>query len=155
MILPYKYTRHSQEMGQGQNKERADEQKLQFEKERCDDYDEFKQFFIDGWVNGDLFFLLGEAAEKGRDEFLKAYDKHVRGYSSPGGVSHSVGMQALSNAGEALQGALEQYATRRLRQRLQRMLEAIRLQKSGEANACLAQVHFADTEASFKTYTKN
>ena len=69
MIPPYKYTHHSQEMGQGQNKERADEQKLQFEKERCDDYDEFKQFFIDGWDNGDFF--LGEAAEKGR-EFLKA-----------------------------------------------------------------------------------
>lgn len=140
-------------MGQGQNKERADEQKLQFEKERCDDYDEFKQFFIDGWVNGDLFFLLGEAAEKGRADFLKAYDTHVREYSSPGGVSHSVGMQALRNAGEALQGALEQYATRRLRQRLLVMLEAIRLQKSGEANACLAEVRFADT-AAFKTYAK-
>jgi len=154
VILPYKYTRHSQEMGQGQNTNRADEQKLQFENERCDDYDEFKQFFIDGWVNGDVFFLLGEAAEKGRDDFLKAYDTHVRNYESPGGVAHHVGMQALRNAGEALQEALEQYATPRLRQRLQRMLQKIREKKSGEANACLSGVHFADT-AAFKTYTKN
>lgn len=139
-------------MGQGQNTNRADEQKIQFENERCDDYDEFKQFFIDGWVNGDLFFLLGEAAEKGREKFLKAYNTHVREYSSSGGVEEHAGMQALRRVGEALQGALEQYATPRLRQRLQRMLVAIRFQKSGEANACLAEVCFADT-AAFKTYT--
>lgn len=99
------------------------------------------------------FFLLGEAAERGRADFERAYDKHVRKYVSMGSGAEHAGMQALRNAGEALQGALEKYATPRLRQRLQRMLVAIRFQKSGEANACLAELRFADT-AAFKTYAK-
>lgn len=65
-------------------------------------------------------------------------------------LAHKIGHFAVS----ALRGALEQYATHRLRQRLQRMLVEIRFQKSGEANACLAEVRLAHT-AAFKTYTKN